>query len=544
MQTNNGGVSSLIWSQVPVLRIEFDMDRKPPEYFAHLIHPTTGAEVHLVGTAHVSKRAADQTRELILRVKPDAVVLELDPWRLNALVVDAQRSHFGSGVIKRVATYSDAVKVIFSGQLPNVVGGLLYVVAGTVLGSTPGAEFLAAVDAAKEVGAEIVLGDVDQKVTFARMYSRVMDGRAAYERALAEERREEEMGPTDREDGNGPAALVRDAAATAAAAAQRVTSAGRRESAMRREVLEIMTEAGCDDVDGVFKALGRLVRIGGKPAAADLVKVRECGVKAMELVRSMECQDKDVMGDWVAKFDGGDYSASSPGSAPPRYASITQWAMEQSIKTDRDLVLAHSLQRREDAEKIVGVVGAGHLRGIRRLWEEVPSIESRRQYDTMLLKTPAECVERNSTGPLLTYAAALAAAAGSYHMFKKASAVTGAPAVAVQPMSPTPRGGALARGLGFAFGATVFLGSFGTAFVAHALVQLGVLARELDEVAARAEAEGLVPQRQSELRSKKWGQHGGWGGENLGMRQIVVKAVNAAVPYRAKPEKDRMLYRD
>ena len=34
-----------------------------------------------MGTAHVSRRAAEETRELIMRVRPDTVVIELDPGR-------------------------------------------------------------------------------------------------------------------------------------------------------------------------------------------------------------------------------------------------------------------------------------------------------------------------------------------------------------------------------------------------------------------------------------------------------------------------------
>ena len=50
----------------------------PKNAYAVLAHPATGAEVHLLGTCHVLMRAADATRELILRVKPDVVVVELD----------------------------------------------------------------------------------------------------------------------------------------------------------------------------------------------------------------------------------------------------------------------------------------------------------------------------------------------------------------------------------------------------------------------------------------------------------------------------------
>ena len=93
-------------------------------------------------------------------------------------------------------------------------------------------------------------------------------------------------------------------------------------------------------------------------------------------------------------------------------------------------------------------------------------------------------------------------------------------------------------------GATaVFLGSFGTAFIASASVELGVLTREPDEMVARAETEGLVPRRQSELRSGPPPRRDGKGRID-GRGKSNVKAINVAVPCRAKPETDRILCRD
>ena len=40
-------------------------------------------------------------------------------------------------------------------------------------------------------------------------------------------------------------------------------------------------------------------------------------------------------------------------------SSLWGWALSETIGHDRDLVLAHSLQRPKNAQKIVGVVGAG-----------------------------------------------------------------------------------------------------------------------------------------------------------------------------------------
>ena len=67
------------------------------------------------------------------------------------------------------------------------------------------------------------------------------------------------------------------------------------------------------------------------------------------------------------------------------------WAITETIERDRDLVLAHSLQRPENAQKIVGVVGAGHVPGVRQLWEQVPTRESRALYDSALLEHPPDC---------------------------------------------------------------------------------------------------------------------------------------------------------
>ena len=39
----------------------------------------TGSEIFLVGTAHVSKRSAQEVREMITLVKPDVVMVELCP---------------------------------------------------------------------------------------------------------------------------------------------------------------------------------------------------------------------------------------------------------------------------------------------------------------------------------------------------------------------------------------------------------------------------------------------------------------------------------
>ena len=181
------GVSLETASGVAVLRVSFDGDDERAEERARMAqaerderaettvlrHPETNVPVEIIGTAHVSALAARQTRELILRTKPDVVVLELDPRRLASMLRDAQlRTPARHLAETNVQTHLDALRVLYRGRTVQVIGGLGYAAVGAVLGSTPGAAFLAAIDAAKETGATVALGDADAAVTTSRLFAR------------------------------------------------------------------------------------------------------------------------------------------------------------------------------------------------------------------------------------------------------------------------------------------------------------------------------------------------------------------------------------
>ena len=121
--------------------------------------------IHLVGTAHVSRESVDEVREAIERVRPDAVVVELDANRLEAMT-DEERW-------KRL----DIFQVIRQRKVPFLLASLALASyqerIGAKLGVRPGAELLAAVDAARAVGAELVLGDRDVQVTLRRTWRSV-----------------------------------------------------------------------------------------------------------------------------------------------------------------------------------------------------------------------------------------------------------------------------------------------------------------------------------------------------------------------------------
>jgi pheromone shutdown protein TraB len=111
------------------------MDKPAPVFMStHLQHPTTGADVHLLGTAALSTKAAQETRELILKLRPDVVVIEADAAYLAALI-DAELNGDPAAALarRRATTFVDVLGIIFSGQLLPVLYDLTYACFGAVL---------------------------------------------------------------------------------------------------------------------------------------------------------------------------------------------------------------------------------------------------------------------------------------------------------------------------------------------------------------------------------------------------------------------------
>ena len=116
----------------------------------------------LVGTAHISQHSVDQVNEVIERVQPDAVCIELCETRYSALTDKNRWRNL------------DIFKVIKEGKtlflLANLAIGAYQRRLGDKLGVKPGAEMLAAAEKAKEVGAEVVLADRSIQVTLKRTW--------------------------------------------------------------------------------------------------------------------------------------------------------------------------------------------------------------------------------------------------------------------------------------------------------------------------------------------------------------------------------------
>jgi pheromone shutdown-related protein TraB len=122
-----------------------------------------GKEIFLVGTAHVSQRSVDEVTRVIEEVRPDTVCVELDEQRHRMLVdEDAWKKLDIFQVIRQK-------RVLF--LLASLALGAYQRKMGEKLGVRPGAELLAAVQAAEKVGAHVVLADRDIQATLKRTWA-------------------------------------------------------------------------------------------------------------------------------------------------------------------------------------------------------------------------------------------------------------------------------------------------------------------------------------------------------------------------------------
>ena len=126
-----------------------------------LVHD--GTTYFVIGTAHVSQRSVDEVREVIAQVEPDVVCVELDKTRFDALTKDSAFRDL------------DVFKVVREGRTLYLLAHLALASyqrrIGASLGVKPGAELLAAVEAARERGIPVELVDRDINITLKRTWA-------------------------------------------------------------------------------------------------------------------------------------------------------------------------------------------------------------------------------------------------------------------------------------------------------------------------------------------------------------------------------------
>lgn len=121
--------------------------------------------LRLLGTAHIATSSVEAVRQQISEYQPDIVAVELCKSRYDALVSDRRLDKEG------------LLKVIKEGKAPMVLMQSMLSAEQRKLGinegQQPGAELLAAVEAAEEVGCEVALVDRDIQTTLRRAWKRM-----------------------------------------------------------------------------------------------------------------------------------------------------------------------------------------------------------------------------------------------------------------------------------------------------------------------------------------------------------------------------------
>ncbi len=121
-------------------------------------------KITLVGTAHVSKESVREVEETILKEKPDYVALELCEPRMEALT---KKKRWEDTPITELIKGNKAYFLLGYSLLSAFERRL-----GEKTGVKPGDEMLAGVNAAKKVGAEVVLVDRPITITLKRAWKK------------------------------------------------------------------------------------------------------------------------------------------------------------------------------------------------------------------------------------------------------------------------------------------------------------------------------------------------------------------------------------
>lgn len=123
------------------------------------------ATLRLLGTAHIATSSVEAVRDQIAEYQPDIVAVELCQSRHDTLVMDRRLDKEG------------LLKVIKEGKAPMVLLQSMLSAEQRKLGldegQQPGAELLAAVQAANEAGCEVALVDRDIQTTLRRAWKRM-----------------------------------------------------------------------------------------------------------------------------------------------------------------------------------------------------------------------------------------------------------------------------------------------------------------------------------------------------------------------------------
>ncbi|MCS7145023.1 MAG: TraB/GumN family protein, partial [Archaeoglobaceae archaeon] len=113
----------------------------------------------IVGTAHVSQKSIEAVEKVIEEEKPDAVAVEICERRYKALV--GEREDLNVWEILKKGEFFLILFQLILGYFQRKIGEKMKV--------RPGEEMLAAIQKAREIGADVIFIDRDVKITLKRL---------------------------------------------------------------------------------------------------------------------------------------------------------------------------------------------------------------------------------------------------------------------------------------------------------------------------------------------------------------------------------------
>lgn len=122
-------------------------------------------ELILIGTAHVSRRSAEQVKEVIDAEQPDSVCIELDAQRYQSVT---DNSKWKETDIFKVIKEKKSSLLLMNLAISSFQNRL-----ADQFGIKPGQEMIQGIKSAEETGAELVLADRNIQVTFSRIWGNI-----------------------------------------------------------------------------------------------------------------------------------------------------------------------------------------------------------------------------------------------------------------------------------------------------------------------------------------------------------------------------------
>ena len=118
------------------------------------------SEIHLVGTAHVSKNSVEEVRRAIDEFSPDVIAIELDRGRYAAIKKQGKAPEVDD--ILKGGNFSEILMQWMLAYIQRKIG--------MNVGVEPGSEMIAAIEEAEARNIPIALADRDIRITLSRFW--------------------------------------------------------------------------------------------------------------------------------------------------------------------------------------------------------------------------------------------------------------------------------------------------------------------------------------------------------------------------------------